>query len=311
MIGSINMAEYSWKESPPDIEKTALRLPSDFLEHCPILLNSDNTINTDLIQSSSNQPFINQLTSWSSKQHSYLEKKPGALLIKVNPDELNDAQLKSLYYIISGGFGVLNNRYGELFDVKDKNLDYKKEAIPVSKTNASTGFHTDSTALEYSPDIVGLLCVQSAKTGGESILANATDLYLWMKQLYSEDLDILTEPIIRDVITPGSQADIEAIKKNRFPIFSFVNGVFKFRYMRYWIISGHNRCKSEISPELIRALDRIDEFFQQKEKLVFYRMVRGDILFVNNNFICHNRTEYQDYEEAGRKRTLVRTWINQ
>ena len=33
-------------------------------------------------------------------------------------------------------------------------------------------------------------------------------------------------------------------------------------------------------------------------------------LYINNNFICHNRTEYNDYEDLERKRTLIRTWIN-
>ena len=310
MIGNLSMEEYSWQGSALEIEKLVINLPSSFVESCPDLLSNDDTVDQESIQSSINQRFISKLTSWISEQRFYLEKKYGVLLIRINHEGLSDKQLKSLYYIISSGLGKLNDRYGELFDVRDKNLDYKKEAIPVSLTSASTGFHTDSTALEYSPDIVGLLCLQPAKIGGESIFANAADLYLWMKQFYPEDLNVLTKPIIRDVITPGSHTDIDAIKKNRFPVFSFVNDVFKFRYMRYWIISGHNRCNIEIPTELTRALERIDEFFQNKKNLAFYRMVRGEILYVNNNFICHNRTKYEDYDEAERKRTLVRTWIN-
>ncbi len=30
-------------------------------------------------------------------------------------------------------------------------------------------------------------------------------------------------------------------------------------------------------------------------------MGRGDILFLSNNFICHNRTKYEDYEEIKKK----------
>jgi len=39
-------------------------------------------------------------------------------------------------------------------------------------------------------------------------------------------------------------------------------------------------------------------------------MVRGDILLINNNFICHNRSKYEDYEDPAKKRTMVRVWIN-
>lgn len=34
-----------------------------------------------------------------------------------------------------------------------------------------------------------------------------------MDKKYPEDAGVLARPIIRDVITPGSEADIEAIKK--------------------------------------------------------------------------------------------------
>lgn len=300
----------TWEESLPDINDLSVTIPQELVESCPNII-IDEEIDSNLLSDFKKTLLYKRLIDWSKSSLSAIMSSPGVSLLKVSDYKLDNDKLKSLYYIISLGLGTLNDRYGDLFDVRDKNLDYKKEAIPVSKTNASTGFHTDSTALEYSPDIVGLLCLQPARIGGESILANAADLYLWMKQLYPEDLDVLSKPIIRDVITPGSHTDIEAIKKNRFPVFSFVNDTFKFRFMKYWIISGHNRCNLEIPMELKRAIGRIDDFFQKKENLSYYRMVRGDILFVNNNFICHNRTKYEDYDEAERKRILVRTWINQ
>jgi alpha-ketoglutarate-dependent taurine dioxygenase len=80
--------------------------------------------------------------------------------------------------------------------------------------------------------------------------------------------------------------------------------------MRYWIITGHQRSQTFISPELIKALDRIDEYFQIKDNLFYYKMEQGDMLFINNHFICHNRTKYEDNERQGKKRTLLRTWIN-
>ena len=153
-------------------------------------------------------------------------------------------------------------------------------------------------------NIVGL------KTGGKSILANAASLYLWLKEFYPKSIPILSKDIIRDVITPGSKIDIEAIKKNQFPIFSCQAGLFKFRYMRYWIISGHEKCNKIAPKELIKGLDHIDKFFEGKERQINYNMERGDMLYINNNFICHNRTEYTDYKDLERKRTLVRTWIN-
>ncbi|MGV2389786.1 MAG UNVERIFIED_CONTAM: TauD/TfdA family dioxygenase [Microcystis novacekii LVE1205-3] len=74
--------------------------------------------------------------------------------------------MRLIYAFISRIFGLLNQRYGYFFDVIDRGMDYTKEAIPVSMTNAETGYHTDSTAKNYFPDIVGLLCLASADEGG-------------------------------------------------------------------------------------------------------------------------------------------------
>ncbi len=304
------MNKFSWKDQLPEIEDIERLVPTEFLDHCPNIIGKDHRIDQSVIKQESNKSFFKTITLWSSEQLIKLQETPGLLLLKVNGDHVNDNQLKSLYYIISKGLGQLNNRYGELFEVRDRNLDYTKEAIPVSKTNASTGFHTDSTALEYSPDIVGLLCLHPSIIGGESILGNAANLFIWMKDLYPESAKILAEPIIRDVITPGQEKNIKTIQKNRFPVFSFDNNSFKFRYMRYWILSGHKRCDMEISPQLLDALDKVEHYFNTKSNTLSYKMKRGDILFVNNNFICHNRTSYIDDTQTGIKRTLVRTWIN-
>jgi hypothetical protein len=309
MISEDKVNNLSWNVTPPGINDIKQYIPENLVKPCPNLIKNAN-VDLDLLIEASKTSHFKQLTKWSKENLPKIMTTPGISLLKIRDCELDNDRLKSLYYIISLGLGKLNDRYGELFEVKDQNLDYKKDAIPVSKTNASTGFHTDSTSFQYSPDIVGLLCLQPGKNGGESILANAASLYLWLKEFYPDSIPILSKDIIRDVITPGSKIDIEAIKKNRFPIFSYQAGLFKFRYMRYWIISGHEKCNKIMPKELIKGLDQIDKFFERKEHQINYNMERGDILYINNNFICHNRTEYTDYNDLERKRTLVRTWIN-
>jgi hypothetical protein len=39
-------------------------------------------------------------------------------------------------------------------------------------------------------------------------------------------------------------------------------------------------------------------------------MERGDLLFINNRFLCHNRTGFENHPHIEKARTLVRTWIN-
>lgn len=238
-----------------------------------------------------------------------LRSSPGFVLIRCD-SSLSDEALRCVYAYYSRCFGALNNRYGFFFDVVDQGLDYRKEAIPVSKTKATTGYHTDSTAKEYLPEIIGLLCLQPAASGGDSLLTNAANLYIHLSETRPEALSAMEQPIIRDVITPGTVNHVNAIVENAFPIFAFPDEEFTFRYMRYWIETAFSKTGRELPKALAEGLDATDAFFSAQPNAIQFRMERGDILFVNNRFLCHNRTGFEDHPQKEKARTLVRTWIN-
>jgi alpha-ketoglutarate-dependent taurine dioxygenase len=80
--------------------------------------------------------------------------------------------------------------------------------------------------------------------------------------------------------------------------------------MRYWITTGHEKTETPLKEELQEAMDHIDSYLNDEANCFKFKLSRGDMLFVNNRFLCHNRTEYEDWKEEDKKRTLVRTWIN-
>jgi alpha-ketoglutarate-dependent taurine dioxygenase len=239
---------------------------------------------------------------------SNLNKNPGFVLIRAD-GQFSDNELRKLYAYLSRSIGNLNGRYGYFFDVVDHGLDFTTSAIPVSKTKASTGYHTDSTAKDYVPDVVGLLCLYPGNKGGESLLTNSANAYEMLKKRFPECINELEQPVIRDVITPGSENNVDSIKGNAFPIYRNENNDFLFRYMRYWIESAHSKTGIPISSRLVQGMNAIDDFFSKTENIVQFKMQRGDILFLNNRFLCHNRTAFEDDPASG-KRTMVRTWIN-
>jgi hypothetical protein len=237
-----------------------------------------------------------------------LYNAPGALRLSTN-DNYSYEDLRLLYAIISRSLGYLNNRYTYFFDVKDRGLDYTKEAIPVSKTKAETGYHTDSTAKHYFPDIVGLLCLQPAFSGGESLVTNAANLLQHLQQNFPHLAELLHTPLCRDVITPGTVQDLDAIRSNDIPLFQYdESGGVIFRYMRYWIESALEKLNEPAPEGLKDLLNEIDRFFAQPEHAMCFRLERGQMLFVNNRFICHNRTAFIDGDKP---RVYVRAWINQ
>jgi hypothetical protein len=252
----------------------------------------------------SNELFGEIPAAWLASLHN----SPGVLRLQAD-SAYSDGELRMLYAMISRSLGYLNNRYGYFFDVKDRGLDYTKEAIPVSKTKAETGYHTDSTAKHYLPDVVGLLCLQPALSGGESLITNAANLLNFLEEQNPSWKDLLHTPLCRDVITPGTVQDLEAIRANDIPLFQYdqEDGV-TFRYMRYWIESALEKLQEPTPAGLTELLDSIDGYFAEESHAMCFLLDRGDMLFVNNHFLCHNRTAFVDGDVP---RVYVRAWINE
>lgn len=248
------------------------------------------------------------LIYWSKTFQKDILKSNKVLLFETNWD-FTDQQLRLIYACICCGLGKLNNAYGHFFDVMDRGYDYKKTTVAVSKTSEETSFHTDSTAKDYSPNIVGLLCLQSSKKGGESLLCNAESLWNFINSDHPEFVSILQKPIIRDVITRDTDQGSETlrIEENTIPIYEETTEGVRFRYMRYWIERAHEKLNKIIPEELIQAMDVIDDYFKNEENVVEFKMKRGEMLFINNHKIAHNRRRFED---NGLKRLLVRTWID-
>lgn len=290
--------------SLPTAEDISVHLPEDVASallansNLEAWINRPNQVDLQTLAS---------LTPLSVKWLQQLNSSPGALRVTTGI-QYSESELRQLYAMTSRALGYINNRYTYFFDVMDRGLDYTKEAIPVSKTKAETGYHTDSTAKHYFPDIVGLLCLQPAKSGGESLITNATNLLNFIHDAHPELMDLLLQAWCRDVITPGTINNTEAILANDIPIYQYdSDGGVIFRYMRYWIESALVKLGREIPTELTKALDVIDSYFAAPEHAMCFRLERGDMLFVNNRFLCHNRTAFEDGEKP---RVYVRAWIN-
>ena len=290
--------------SLPTAEDITVHLPEDVAS----ALLTDSSLEAWINRP--NQADLQSLSVLSTLSVQWLQQlnaSPGALRVTTG-SHYNESELRQLYAMTSRALGWINNRYTYFFDVMDRGLDYTKEAIPVSKTKAETGYHTDSTAKHYFPDIIGLLCLQPAKSGGESLITNAANLLHYITDQHPELKDLLHQAWCRDVITPGTVNNTEAILANDIPIYQYdADGGVILRYMRYWIESALVKLGREIPTELTKALDIIDNYFAAPEHAMCFRLERGDMLFVNNRFLCHNRTAFEDGENP---RVYVRAWIN-
>ena len=211
-----------------------------------------------------------------------------------------------LYLAVGASLGDVVETYGRLYDVMDRGESYKTSTIPVSQTRESTGMHTDSSRKGNCPDYVGLLCQTPARSGGGSRITSAAQVHEALRRRDPDALQRLYRDFIRDVVTPGADRDPTKVLDNRFPIFHYESGL-TLRYMRYWIETGHRITGVPLLAEEERAMDQLDEELAREEHMVRFDLAAGDMLWVANRIVAHDRDAYT--EEPGHPRWLQRQWV--
>jgi len=81
------------------------------------------------------------------------------------------------------------------------------------------------------------------------------------------------------------------------------------RYLRYWIEVGHEKVGQPLTGKQRSALDTLDEALKRPELQVNFSLEPGQMYFINNRWILHNRTAFVDYPELEERRHLVRLWL--
>ena len=221
----------------------------------------------------------------------------------------DDLPIRVLFLRLGALLGPVITTYGHLYEVRDGGGSYQERAIPVSQTRAQTGMHTDSSGRGVWPELVGLACVRPALNGGASRLSSAAYAHELLRAAHPALLPLLYEDFIRDIVTPGASRDPERVRENRFPIFT--REPFGVRYMRYWIERGHERAGEPLSAERLGALDALDAALGAPEALHRFMMRRGELLFLNNRLVVHDREEYEGCEDPARGRLMLRLWIGE
>ncbi len=220
--------------------------------------------------------------------------------------DFDDTFLRRYYLAFGVLLGDPLGNYGRLYEVKDRGGDYTKSAIPVSQTRAATSLHTDSSALDVLPDLVGLICIRPALKGGSSRIACAIRAYQKLQHSDPQGLSLLEQPHLRDIVTPG--ADRSQRMNNQFPVFSeHSERGFICRYMRFWIEKGYEKAEVPVPDGLTDALDSLDGCLEEEDSVANFRLERGEMLWVDNCTTLHDRTEYED--DANAPRLLLRQWV--
>jgi len=230
----------------------------------------------------------------------------GFALIRGLPvDQWSIRQSATAYFGIGSHFGNARSQNGKghvLGHVRDLGRDAVNDPTArIYQTTERQTFHTDSC------DIVALLCLKTSKSGGASSLVSSMTIYNEMLKRRPDLLQLLFEPMGTDRRgeVPEGQNPWHDI-----PVFSWHAGHLSALYARRYIESARRFPEvKELTPAQREALDLFDDLANDPSINMQMSFQPGDMQWVHNHTLLHDRTSFEDWPEPEKKRHLLRLWL--
>ena len=201
------------------------------------------------------------------------------------------------------GIARPQNAAGHLLGhVRDMGMTSKDPNVRIYQTNERQTFHTDST------DVVGLLCLNTAKNGGLSLLVSSTTIFNEMRKRRADLLELLMGPIATD---RRGEIPKGMLPYYLIPIFNYYEGYLTVMYQRQYIDSAQRFPDApRLTPKHVEALNLFDELANNTELNFSMELEKGDMQFVYNHTLLHDRTAFEDWPDYANKRHLLRLWLS-
>jgi Taurine catabolism dioxygenase TauD, TfdA family len=185
--------------------------------------------------------------------------------------------------------------------VKDLGLSSRDPNTRIYQTRERQTFHTDSC------DVVALLCLRPAKSGGLSSLVSSVTIFNEMRRRRPDLAKLLFEPVETD-----RRGEMDAGQKPyfRIPVFNWHSGLLSTIYQRQYIESARRLPDvPALTANQIEAMDMFDALANDPALSMHMEFRPGDVQLVHNHTILHDRTAFEDWLEPERKRHLLRLWL--
>ncbi len=194
------------------------------------------------------------------------------------------------------------NAMGHLLGhVRDMGLAATDPNVRIYQTHERQTFHTDSC------DVVGLLCLQPARAGGLSALVSSTTLYNELRRRRPDLAAQLFLPVATD---RRGEVPADCLPWFEIPVFNWHNGQLSAIYQRQYITSAQRFADApRLAPQTVEALDLLDALANDPALMFTMSLQAGDIQFVHNHVVLHDRTAFEDWPEPARRRHLLRLWL--
>ncbi len=196
------------------------------------------------------------------------------------------------------GQGV-GERYGQI-PARDGGAGAVLSSYARTLSNGQLRFHTDRC------DVVGLLCVRPARTGGVSRLCSSVAVHNEMVRRRPDLAAVLYQDVHRSRF--GEEADRPDVVYP-LPVFGLRDGKFTSHYSLTYIEIAQT--VSGVPPLSAAQREAIELLTSLAADLAFEtRLEAGDMQFLNNHVVYHARTAFEDDAGTGEVRRLYRLWLS-
>lgn len=183
--------------------------------------------------------------------------------------------------------------------------DYGESDAPMTRQYRTAGninFHCDAA------DVVGLLCLQNAKEGGQSRIVSSLTVFNRLYEAQPELVPRLFEPFALDRRNEAN-AEMGAWLPIQ-PCCYDADGVLRTFYHSEYFRSAERHADVDIDEAGEKLLDAYDALCMDPDLHLDMWLQPGDMQFISNHSIAHARTGYTDWPEGARKRHLLRLWLS-
>ena len=237
-----------------------------------------------------------------------VENGRGFVLLRGIPrDRYTDEDCERLYWGLMSHLGtpVSQNARGHLLGhVRDEGRVHSDPTARLYQTRERMDFHTDILPV----DVLGLFCLRAAKAGGESKVVSALTIHNVLREERPDLLRVLYGGFHLDWRGEEPQGERPFFT---IPMFSEREGFVTTRLcsIAYYKSAARFGDAYAPTPAQLEALEAVQEIANRPRLMLSMDFQEGDIQLLNNHTTLHARTAFEDFDEPGRQRHLLRMWI--
>ncbi|MFI7705305.1 TauD/TfdA family dioxygenase [Nonomuraea sp. NPDC049480] len=199
-----------------------------------------------------------------------------------------------------GGIVPQGPERAPLMHVRDTGADPARARTKSYEHSGRLGYHSDPA------DVVALLCLRPAKSGGLSAVVSSVAVHNELVRTRPDLAELLYQPWWHDRRTgdgPGSFYPKPLCTPRP-------GGGVSISYGPDYLRSAQ---RGATVPRFTAAqeelMDLLDRLTNDPRFALTMDLRAGDLQFLNNHVVLHSRTAYEDHPEPERRRHLLRLWL--